>query len=143
MAITIRYTCFAEISTPTGVIQVGKASPTSVTAAGGTCEDRMIAVTNGVSEVIWKPSITPAQISNFDFLWMVSDQPVVVQFVSAIEGAHIEYSSVSLVANAPFALCEDACFDNRGDVNFMSTIDIITVYNNSGSTANVRIFLAT
>ena len=125
--------------------------------------DKRYAITNAAAATeIWSDSL----LSDFDFIWIESDQTVELQLVCT-EGGTIAGNDlqngfcVKLIAGVPFVLGSDDS-RNMGDMAgtfnesnhgteidtwestwSADTIDRIECYNSSGSTANVRVFAGT
>jgi len=123
--------------------------------------DKRYAITNAAAATeIWSDSL----LSDFDFIWIESDQTVELQLVCT-EGGTIAGNDlqngfcVKLIAGVPFILGTDDS-RNMGNVTLSESeintemdewethwvsdhIDRIECYNSSGSTANVRVFAGT
>ena len=124
--------------------------------------DRRYSIANSALTEVWNDTL----LTDFDFLWVESDQAVELQLMcnegGSISGGDLENAFVvKLAAGITFVLADDAS-RNRGDVagtlnesNYTTeidtwestwtadTIDRIEFYNGSGSTDNVRVFAAT
>ena len=124
--------------------------------------DKRYSITNSTLTEIWNDTL----LTDFDFMWIESDQTVELQLVcnegGTLASSNIENGfCVKLIAGVPFVLGSDDS-RNMGDMagtfnesNHQTeidtwettwsadTIDRIECYNTSGSTANVRVFAAT
>lgn len=86
-------------------------------------------------------------VTDFDFLWIESDQDVLVELTcDQNNGVGREEMVIEVIADKPWYLCSDdshALYTADFAAGTADVIDRIRVRNVSGSTANVRVFLAT
>ena len=124
--------------------------------------DKRYAITNSTLTEIWNDTL----LTDFDFMWIESDQSVELQLVcnegGTLASSNIENGfCVKLIAGVPFVLGSDdsrnmgdmagtfnesnhqAEIDTWETVWSADTIDRVECFNTSGSTANVRVFAAT
>jgi hypothetical protein len=86
-------------------------------------------------------------LADFDCMWIVSDKAIELELVAA-NGASQVMSTVSLAANVPFVISDDASRQSDHTEDWAvpgtaDTIDKITAYNTSGANATILVIAAT
>ena len=94
----------------------------------------------------WDGTDTNEALSNFDFLYIESDQSIIVEFTTDY-GNQVgdELYAIEVQASRPLMLCCDDAFAAYTSIssNTEDVIDRVRIRNVSGSTANVRVLLIT
>lgn len=96
--------------------------------------------------VVWNGTSTDEPISDFDFLYIESDQNLILEFTTDV-GNEVgdEKYAVEVQSGRPLMLCSDDAYAGYTSIssNTADVIDKIQVRNVSGSTAAVRVLLIT
>ena len=139
MAETIKLTSRYEVVVNGVIYSLGSSEPVSISVAGQNFQQRMACAQNTTVTLL----DTTADLADFDFLFIVSDQDVYLELVTDDDASIGERSyTVLLAAGVPFVLGSDNSYANY-TVNFGGgTIDVITTIrarNLGATTANISI----
>lgn len=131
----------------------------TLTAADGVIFDQTykISSTSGpsVTTEIWTDDLMTGASTDFDFLWIQSDQDAKIQLVASEDVSDQLGFVVNLKANIPYVLVEDLSSDLSGGTDMTNidtweanwdlaaTIDRIEYTQSSGSDAKVRVIAIT
>lgn len=96
--------------------------------------------------VVWNGTSTDEPISDFDFLFIESDQNLILELTTDV-GNEVgdEKYAVEVQANRPLMLCSDDAYAAYTSISSCTAdvIDKVQVRNVSGTTASVRVLLIT
>lgn len=127
------------------IVGGSRSAPVEITVDGKRKEYyRSLATSTTVT--VWAGTDTNEPISNFDFMYVESDQNVILELTTDV-GNEVgdEKYAIEVQANRPFTLCSDDAFAGYTSIssNTEDVIDTVKIRNASGSTANVRVILIT
>lgn len=151
---TVNVWAHFEVRDANGVVHSGgrktSESPRTITAASGVIHDQTHSVANNTSfEVYDVLDDLVTSTDGFEFMWLESDQKIMVQTVIDDGNNNGEvYWVKHLEANIPMIYGNDDGLSSAGASvdGFNGTADVverINVRNTSGSTAMVRVFAIT
>lgn len=102
---------------------------------------------NGTITIYNAAGTSPVELANWDFLLIVADQNIDVEFTNKPSSGDTEYSVVQAFAGVPLILGSDDTYGNYSTDVFAGTggvIDKIRLDNNAtGSTATILVIMAT
>jgi len=106
------------------------------------------ALANTATIIVYDAAGTsPVELANFDFLMIVADQNIDVEFTNDPSSGDTEYSVVQAFAGVPLILGSDDTYGNYSTDVFAGSegvIDKIRLDNNAtGSTATILVIMAT
>lgn len=123
-----------------------RSAPVQITVDGKRVEYyRSLATATTITP--WTGTDSSAAISNFDFLYLESDQNVFLE-LTADSGGEVGtvVFAIEVQASRPFMLCSDdayAIYTANFSTGTEDLIDRVRIRNVSGTTANVRLLLVT
>lgn len=130
-----------------GVKTVGgsRAAPASITVDGKRKEWYRSLATS-TTAVVWDGTNADEPIGNFDFIYVQSDQALILE-LTVDKGNEVGTQKIAFQVQAglPFQLLSDDAYAAYSSIssNTEDVIDLVTVRNISGQTANVRVELIT
>ena len=139
MAETIKLTARYEVTVGGNTYSLGSPDPVSISVAGQSFIQRVSVAQNTTVTLL----DTTADLANFDFAFILSDQDVILELVTDDDASVGEEPyTIKLLANVPFVLGSNVSYANY-TVNFgggtLDVINTIRVRNLGATTANVSI----